>query len=529
MGRKCIFRDQFAQDVVSRLSIGSTHDGRSSPKDPQVKTKVPLARGSDAPPLEVPDNLIHCDERVDDKDISTLPKKAFSVSVSEKHKSVPVIVKGKALVKTGGGALSRKKVTWADLSDQKSTDDDPVKPEAKELAKNAASEVKQGKQGDTSRHSHHQKNLQDRHDTSRHTHNDHGHNHRHHGDRQSSKGEHSASLSDVQERVGTDAAKQQSDANHSSNSERRRSRQDKQHHVAVGIVSNTKEMDCSRTFDMAVRKSSFAGNDQSSTTTRSLYGNSSSNGEQINDDTSHLDTAQEDCTRDPVLTSVIENNRSHPAGYYLQLHQQEMRSGGRLPAVVTSSVSRRPSSETASNSTLPRTPLPYSGQSLAKLSSSHLTRSVTPLVPSATTVSGVSTEGSSPSSSFSAPEPSNKEASSTSNQSSPGLGSRTIPPVVSQHQLPRDIQEKVDAVKQRHPLPRGPQIIEARALTGLRNPYGAAKRRTAHIQGRDDSSLRERALDGPLRTERRNSNAGPRIDKTKYSKNFRGRINWHSR
>ena len=109
---------------------------------------------------------------------------------------------------------------------------------------------------------------------------------------------------------------------------------------------------------------------------------------------------------------------------------------------------------------------------------------------------------------------SNQHASLTGSHSSLGHRRSTIlGDIVS------DAQEAANVVRQRHPPVQGPQIIDAGALF-------RGRQRTAHAASRDVSSLRERAVGERVERTERTGRSRPRIDKRKFSENFRGRKSW---
>ena len=178
-----------------------------------------------------------------------------------------------------------------------------------------------------------------------------------------------------------------------------------------------------------------------------------------------------------------------------------------------------------------------SGQSMG-LSSSHNTarssnqqtsfadsHSLASHAPNSTSSTGVVHNTSTNSSSFSAQSlrPSgyrntaasnNQHASVTGSHSSLGHRRSTIlGDIVS------DAQEVANVVRQRHPPVQRPQIIDAGALF-------RGRQRTAHVASRDVSSLRERAVGERVERTERTGRSRPRIDKRKFSENFRGRKSW---
>ena len=282
-------------------------------------------------------------------------------------------------------------------------------------------------------------------------------------------------------------------------------------------VFNGEEVDRSSTLYMDTRESSPAESNQSSSTTTALHSNLDSYGDHMDDGDSHMDT------QDPAFAAILANNHSYAPGYFLQLRELTKKSTGSSPSETFASTgSPRSPTETVPDNTLPRRNSTATSQSTSRQPLAMSWPSVS-LAPHSASPTNVVHNTSTSSSSFSGQSlslsgycstaaSSNQHASLAGSHSS--LGRRT-----SLRDISSDAQEVANIVRQRHPPVQGPQIIDAGALF-------RGRQRTAHAASRDVSSLRERAVGERVQRTERRSRPRARIDKRKFSENFRGRKSW---
>lgn len=212
---------------------------------------------------------------------------------------------------------------------------------------------------------------------------------------------------------------------------------------------------------------------------------------------------------DPILNSVMKNNRAYSPAYFANLQKQEQASNlHSTSARISTTTSISPSSSSPDSVSNYMLPSRNSTTSLSSAlhSSSYSRTSISP-----------------PSSAF-------LGTSTTSGNQQPFLshGSLTRRGNSIQGELDPVAQGRANAVAQRHPRSRGPQIIEPGTLFhGMRNPLGSGRQRTAHVTGDDVSSLRARAVGEERQPSEHRRQRRQRIDKRKVCKNFRGRTNWN--
>ena len=213
---------------------------------------------------------------------------------------------------------------------------------------------------------------------------------------------------------------------------------------------------------------------------------------------------------DPILNSVIKNNRSYSPAYFANLQKQEQASiSHSTSARISTTTSITPSSSSAnsvSNYVVPSRNSATRSLSSARHSSSYSRTSVSP-----------------PSSVF-------PSSSSRSGNEQPFLSHASVTRRGNsiQGELDPVVQGRANAVAQRHPRSRGPEIIEPGTLFhGMRNPLGSGRQRTAHVTGDDVSSLRARAIGEERQPCEQRRQRRQLIDKRKVCKNFRGRTNWN--
>ena len=213
---------------------------------------------------------------------------------------------------------------------------------------------------------------------------------------------------------------------------------------------------------------------------------------------------------DPILNSVIKNNRSFSPAYFASLQKQEKASNlhstsARISTTTSISLSSSPSNS-VSNYALPSGNSTTISVSNTLHSSSYSRTSVSPLssaLPSTSTRSG------------NQQPPLSRVSLSRRDNSIQG----ELDPVV---------QGRANAVAQRHPRSRGPEIIQPYLCNhGMRNPLGSGRQRTARVTGKDVSSLRARGVGEERQHTEQRRPRRQRIDKRKVYENFRGRTNWN--
>lgn len=212
---------------------------------------------------------------------------------------------------------------------------------------------------------------------------------------------------------------------------------------------------------------------------------------------------------DPILNSVMKNNRSYSPAYFANLQKQEQASNlHSTSARISTTTSISPSSSSPDSVSNYMLPSRNSATSLSSaLHSSSYSR--TSVSPPSNAFLGTSTRSGNQ-------QPSLSHASLTRRGNS------------IQGELDPVAQGRANAVAQRHPRSRGPQIIEPGTLFhGMRNPLGSGRQRTAHVTGDDVSSLRARAVGEERQPSEHRRQRRQRIDKRKVCKNFRGRTNWN--
>ena len=204
---------------------------------------------------------------------------------------------------------------------------------------------------------------------------------------------------------------------------------------------------------------------------------------------------------DPILNSVMKNNRSYSPGYFANLQKQEQASNFHsTSARISTTTPISPSSSSADSVSNYMLPSRNSATSLSSaLHSSSYSRTL--VSPPSSAFLGVSIRSGNQ-------QPSLSPASLTRRGNS------------IQGELDPVAQGRANAVAQRHPRSGGPQIIEPSTLF-----HG--RQRTAHVTGDDVSSLRARAVGEERQPSEHRRQRRQRIDKRKVCKNFRGRTNWN--
>lgn len=290
-----------------------------------------------------------------------------------------------------------------------------------------------------------------------------------------------------------------------------------QNHISVYPVSDEQGVNQREVDDMAVQEPSAIQRNEISVDTNLIRGEVGFNEYLTDDDMDTQDYSldsmdTQESNVDPILNSVVNNNHSSSPDYFANLQKQ---SASERTLIATS----------IGSSAVPTTPVLNNAPSSRHLTATFPSSSTHSLGRSWTSKSRVDALKSSFSSSFSGQMV--NLSRSSNHQASLGhtrVGQRSSS---IQGELDPSIQERVNAVSQRHPRSRGPEIIEPGSLfRGIRNPLGGAKQRTALVDSKDVSSLRARAVGEETHRTEQKTHRRRGIDKKKVYQNFRGQKSW---
>lgn len=279
-----------------------------------------------------------------------------------------------------------------------------------------------------------------------------------------------------------------------------------------------------------------------------------------NEDEIHSNNGLETDTQDPVVNSLIENNGRHNAEYFVKLCQQERQLSKPVtsPAETGWSPAERewspaeiewtPTETTASpneatvtripnlrvstrvETTVGRVPNPgVSGTPNRLPARIPKPMSSSKAVPLPSTLNA--THPNAPLRRTSGAAASSFRLSSGPDTSQPFLGgNRSLDRRGSRGELDPGAQRALDKVRERYPPVKGPPVIPVTSGVGGWNLHGGSRKRKAHAEAGDVSSLRQRASSSSSSPPRRPA-VGParkkiQGEKKKLQEHYRGRKNW---